>query len=247
MNIVLLIVFSPIVFLFVRFCYLYHKWRRAKNSWRKENAQVIQVRDEERSFDRHTRTIKVITLEYEVEGNTYTSDLDEDDALFAEQNVGSADASTIFPVYVDPQNPQKIMAPVSGCGVFFVSSVLVFCVMISLLLLLPFFLSNSKDEYPSKTKVAAQSGNYDAVVQFYTSGGDINIQDESGNTLLMIAAANNHEQICKMLVIAGARVNLHSAMGQTALDMAIIQELEPIVALLRKSGAKTADELKGNL
>ena len=79
MNIVLLIVFSPIVFLFIRFCHLYHKWRRAKNSWRKENAQVIQVRDEERSFDRHTRTIKVITLEYEVEGNTYTSDLDEDD------------------------------------------------------------------------------------------------------------------------------------------------------------------------
>ena len=65
------------------------------------------MRDEERSFDRHTRTIKVITLEYEVEGNTYTSDLDEDDALFAEQHVGTADTTTIFPVYVDPQNPQK--------------------------------------------------------------------------------------------------------------------------------------------
>ena len=109
--------------------------------------------------------------------------------------------------------------------------------------MVPFFLANKKNSYPTETKKAVQSGDYEAVVQFWTAGGDINIQDERGETLLMIAAFHKDERICKMLVIAGALVNLKSMRGETALDIATFAEDPEVVDLLRKYGAKRADEL----
>ena len=59
----------------------------------------------------------------------------------------------------------------------------------------------------------------------------------------MIAAFHKDERICKMLLIAGALVNLKSVSGETALDMATFAEDPDIVALLREYGAKKGEEL----
>ena len=188
-------------------------------------------------------TVAIYTLDYQFEGNDYTSELGEHVGVFVEEKTQGKKIGDSIQIFVDPQNPQKTMVGVSGCGVFFVNGGLIFSAILSLLFLVPFFLVSKKNSYPTETKNAVQSGDYEAVVQFWTAGGDINIQDERGETLLMIAAFHKDERICKMLLIAGALVNLKSMRGETALDMATFAEDPKVVDLLRKYGAKRADEL----
>ena len=244
-NLILLIPFGFSALLFVIFARLHFRWSKTKNSWKKVTATITQIRkiEVQDSDSFSTSTVAINTLEYEWEGNKYTSQLDERDAVFTKQTLQYNQVGASFQIFVDPQNPQKNMVGVSGCGVFFVNGGLIFSAILSLLFLVPFFLVSKKNSYPTETKKAVQSGDYEAVVQFWTAGGDINIKDERGETLLMIAAFQKDERICRMLLIAGALVNVKSMRGETALDMATFAEDPDLIALLQEYGAKRADEL----
>lgn len=52
------------------------------------------------------------------------------------------------------------------------------------------------------------------------AGTSVDIRDSNGNTLLMIAAQNGHEELCRMLVARGADVNACNARGNTPLHFA---------------------------
>jgi ankyrin repeat protein len=51
------------------------------------------------------------------------------------------------------------------------------------------------------------------------AGANPNIQDKDGNSSLMIAAFNGNEQAVKMLLDAGANINLKNKRGLTANDL----------------------------
>ena len=48
-------------------------------------------------------------------------------------------------------------------------------------------------------------------------GLPVDVRDGSGNTLLMTAAQNGHEMLCRMLIERGADVNACNSRGNTAL------------------------------
>ena len=242
-NLPLLIPFGFSALLFVIFAGLYFRWSKAKNSWKKVTATIIQIREEDVSIENARAKVDIYTLQYQFEGNNYTSELSEQVGVLVKEKTQGKEIGDSIQVFADPQNPQKTMVGVSGCGLFFVKGGLIFSATLSLLFLVPFFIANEKNSYPTETKKAVQSGGYEAVVQFWTAGGDINIRDERGETLLMIAAFHKDERICKMLLIAGALVNVKSVSGETALDMATFAEDPDIVALLREYGAKKGEEL----
>jgi len=242
-NLILLIPFGFSALLFVIFARLHFRWSKTKNSWKKVSATITRVGEKEVHIDNVRSTVAIYTLDYQFEGKDYTSELGEHVGVFVKEKTQGKKIGDSIQIFVDPQNPKKNMVGVSGCGVFFVNGGLIFSAILSLLFLVPFFLVSNKNSYPTETKKAVQSGDYEAVVQFWTAGGDINIQDERGETLLMIAAFHKDERICKMLLIAGALVNVKSMRGETALDMATFAEDPEVVDLLRKYGAKRADEL----
>ena len=48
----------------------------------------------------------------------------------------------------------------------------------------------------------------------------VNMINEAGNTLLIVAAQNNQKKMCKMLHQRGANINTQNRQGQTALHFA---------------------------
>ena len=73
-------------------------------------------------------------------------------------------------------------------------------------------------------------------------GADVNVKDKRGFTPLHYAARGGRNEIAELLISKGADVNAKNDEGKTALDEA---KYKPETAdLLRKHGAKTAEELK---
>ena len=112
---------------------------------------------------------------------------------------------------------------------------------------------------------AAATGNIQAVKQHLAAGVDVNGWGDKGNeaTPLYYAAQSGHKEIAELLIANDADVNLRSGMiiktedgdageqmaqksmnNRTPLDMAILFDHTEIADLLRKHGAKTAEELK---
>lgn len=68
---------------------------------------------------------------------------------------------------------------------------------------------------------AAESRNYKKIENYIEQGGDVNIMNRRGETLLMYAAAHGELEMCQILVACGARVNTSSEYQEmTALMMA---------------------------
>ncbi len=84
---------------------------------------------------------------------------------------------------------------------------------------------------------AAAEGRSDLVRQYVTSGVDINLPDETGETALMKAAKNGHLAVVKVLLLNGARADLQDPFGETALTLAQAKGHTEIIELLRKAGA----------
>ena len=57
-------------------------------------------------------------------------------------------------------------------------------------------------------------------------------------------AVNGHKEIVELLLAEGADVNVKNDGGKTPLDSALLWNHPEIADLLRKHGAKTAEELK---
>lgn len=80
-----------------------------------------------------------------------------------------------------------------------------------------------------------EEGDIKKVKQLIKSGVDINIRNNVGSTILMLASYNGHKEIVKILIENGADVNLQNRNGWTAL-MCVCDDKE-IVELLINAGA----------
>lgn len=72
------------------------------------------------------------------------------------------------------------------------------------------------------------------------SGIDINAQDDKGNTILMHWISRNqlNTEIFKLLMQAGAKVDLRNNEGKTALQLAKEKNNDELIKLLKAFGAK---------
>jgi ankyrin repeat protein len=67
------------------------------------------------------------------------------------------------------------------------------------------------------------------------AGADLDIQDKQGLSALMRAAWNGHTRVVETLLKGGAGGRLKDNSGQTALDHAMREEYDDIIALLKAS------------
>ena len=99
----------------------------------------------------------------------------------------------------------------------------------------------------------AKKNDSNAMKAFITSGGDVNAQNKddnelaSGLTALMVAALNHCYDVAKLLVEAGAEVNLQSDDGLTALKAASTEGYLDIMKLLINAHADINAKEKVNL
>ena len=96
---------------------------------------------------------------------------------------------------------------------------------------------------------AADDGNIEAVKQHIAAGTDVNAKVGAGETPLHNAIRLGNTEIAGLLIANGADVNAKfddGINGHTALDIATscLWRRPETASLLRKHGAKTAEELK---
>ena len=88
-NLIFLIPFGFSALLFVIFARFHFRWSKTKNSWKKVTATIAHIRKIEvqdpNSFS--TRTVEINTLEYELDGNKYASQLSQRDSVFSKQTL----------------------------------------------------------------------------------------------------------------------------------------------------------------
>jgi len=94
--------------------------------------------------------------------------------------------------------------------------------------------------------IAAKAGHIEAVKKHLAEGADVNGRGGvfEGDTPLLHAVMNSRKEIVELLITNGADVNAKDADGFTPLDTAINSQHTETADLLRKHGAKTAEELK---
>ena len=89
---------------------------------------------------------------------------------------------------------------------------------------------------------AAREGHTEVAELLIANGAYVNAKDKEGKTPLYHAARWGHKNTTALLIAAGADVNAKDDKGRTPLDRAV--GYTEIVALLRKHGGRTAQELK---
>ena len=115
---------------------------------------------------------------------------------------------------------------------------------------------------PTVLSLAARDGRTEVVELLIAKGADVNAKSESGRTPLIWASLYNRKKIVELLITKGADINAKTNNGLTALDKAteplprnVLKEVNGLLTitsinynetadLLRKHGAKTAEELK---
>lgn len=85
----------------------------------------------------------------------------------------------------------------------------------------------------------ARSGNCEALRQYLAFGGDIEIRNHKGHTLLMLAAYHDQEHASELLIEHGADVNSMDDMGNSILMGACFKGHVGVVELLLSQGAMT--------
>ena len=91
--------------------------------------------------------------------------------------------------------------------------------------------------------VATLVGDIEAVKQHLANGEDVNASIGE-TTPLNVAAFEGHIEIAELLIAKGADLNARNHWNNTPLGSAIRNDLNAMADLLRKHGAKTAEELK---
>uniref|UniRef100_A0A6V1RC66 Uncharacterized protein n=1 Tax=Heterosigma akashiwo TaxID=2829 RepID=A0A6V1RC66_HETAK len=88
--------------------------------------------------------------------------------------------------------------------------------------------ANQDRELPDKDTVFSQVRNnrIKRVEEALALGVDPNLEDERGNSLLMVAAQNLNRRMCELLLARGASVNHQNAVGNTALHFAMTYDPE---------------------
>jgi ankyrin repeat protein len=108
--------------------------------------------------------------------------------------------------------------------------------------LLTFFLllagCSSRHSATNNAQVAAlfratREGNTDMVRSLTSAPG----VDETGSTPLLEAARYGHDDICRILIAAGANLKSKDKDGKTALQLAIQGDHDEVVRVLKQAGA----------
>jgi ankyrin repeat protein len=76
-----------------------------------------------------------------------------------------------------------------------------------------------------------------ALTSLLDQGIPVNLTNSNGDTLLILAAYHEHEDMVRILIDAGADLNRLNDRGQTALVCAVFRDNEPIAQALLKAGA----------
>jgi ankyrin repeat protein len=110
--------------------------------------------------------------------------------------------------------------------------------------------AKNKDE-GTPLYIAAWEGHKEIADLLIAKGADVNAKDELGGTPLHYAAKNGHKEIAELLITKGADVNAKIDKAHYANDVRIDDGSTPLdyaagetIALLRKHGGKTGEELK---
>ena len=89
--------------------------------------------------------------------------------------------------------------------------------------------------------------NYKEAVQILLAEGiDPNIQDNNGNTALILASYHGYIEIVRLLLTANANPNIQNNIGNTALILASMQGHTEIVRLLLDSNGANIANLQNN-
>jgi len=65
----------------------------------------------------------------------------------------------------------------------------------------------------------ALTGNLPKLKRYVETGADINVSDNMGNTLLMLAVVDDHVEFVQYLLVNGADPHRRNKAGETALDI----------------------------
>ncbi|MFJ3672464.1 ankyrin repeat domain-containing protein [Streptomyces sp. NPDC090106] len=83
----------------------------------------------------------------------------------------------------------------------------------------------------------AREGDTEQLVEFVAHGLPVNVSDEAGNTLLMLAAYHGHAGTVSTLVGLGADPDLRNSRDQAPVAGALFKGADDVVAVLRRAGA----------
>jgi Zn-dependent protease with chaperone function len=93
---------------------------------------------------------------------------------------------------------------------------------------------NAKDQYgDSVVSYATSQGFFESVKLLIKQGADLNIADEFGETPLFDAVYMEDSQMVQLLLDNDAKVNVENADGQTVTDIAIENDYEEILTILK--------------
>lgn len=84
---------------------------------------------------------------------------------------------------------------------------------------------------------AARQGDTAFVESAIDQGVPVDLTDESGNTLLMLAAYHGHATLVRSLAARGADVNRVNDRGQSPLAGAVFKKADQVIAALLEHGA----------
>jgi ankyrin repeat protein len=83
----------------------------------------------------------------------------------------------------------------------------------------------------------ARAGREADLAAYVEAGVPVNLTDEAGNTLVMLAAYHGHEGAVRVLASRGADVDRVNDRGQTPLAGAVFKDEPEVVAALLAAGA----------
>ncbi|MEW2294788.1 ankyrin repeat domain-containing protein [Streptomyces sp. NPDC006743] len=83
----------------------------------------------------------------------------------------------------------------------------------------------------------AREGHTAPLAEFVQHGLPVDVADQAGNTLLMLAAYHGHAETVRTLIGLGADPDLRNARDQTPLAGALFKGADDVVAVLRQAGA----------
>ncbi|KAA0024693.1 ankyrin repeat domain-containing protein [Antrihabitans cavernicola] len=83
----------------------------------------------------------------------------------------------------------------------------------------------------------AREGASDTLAQYLDAGTPVNLCNQNGDTLLMLAAYHGHATTVSTLIEHGADVNRANDKGQTPLAGAVFKGEDDVVAALVRAGA----------
>ncbi|KAJ7505817.1 ankyrin repeat-containing domain protein [Mycena galericulata] len=92
-------------------------------------------------------------------------------------------------------------------------------------------------EFAHRMFEAARSGNSELLVAAVDAGLPVNILNEKGNSLLMLAAYAGHLDLTKKLLERGGDPNLLNDLGQSMIAGAVFKAHDDVVRVLAEKGA----------